>query len=237
MIKKFLAFTLGEILIALTVIGVVSVLVMPQLLAAQKASKSKAQFSTAYALMGKALAEMDADEISTDPANYPTRTFYTQFKRYNKYTVDCGLTNSSPNTSVCPTVSDYITLAGGTAKKNLLDDGAFVLNNGMMVAIENCVGCDGYGADHNLWLVVDINGKNQRPNRLGYDLFVFQVLKNGDILPLGAPGTDSVFSKDPTTYCNYKVKNSTSGGTLGGYTCAYFAATDNDYFKTIYKGF
>ena len=57
MIKKFLAFTLGEILIALTVIGVVSVLVMPQLVLGQKAAKAKAQFNTAYA-MGYMLQQM-----------------------------------------------------------------------------------------------------------------------------------------------------------------------------------
>ena len=236
MIKKFLAFTLGEILIALSVLGVVAVLVMPQLLVGQKAAKAKAQFNTAYSLVSKALAEMDADEVSTDPANYPTRTFYPLFKQYNKYTVDCGADNSSPNTSVCPSASDYQTLNGTVSAKDLLDDGAIVLNNGMMFAIENCKGC-AYGADHNIWIVVDINGKNQRPNRLGYDLFVFQVLKDGDMLPLGAPGTDAKFSNSPNTYCNYKNKNVASGGSYGGYTCSYFASTDENYFKTIHSGY
>lgn len=236
MIKKFLAFTLGEILIALTVIGVVAVLVMPQLLVGQKAAKAQAQFNTAYSLVAKALAEMDADEVSTDPANYPTRTFYPEFKKYNKYTVDCGVNNDSPNSSVCPTTSDYKTLAGTDAAKNLLDDGALILNNGMMFAIENCKGCE-FGTDHNIWVVVDINGKNQRPNRLGYDLFAFQVLKDGDMLPLGAPGTDAKFSANPSSYCNYKDKKAATGGNYGGYTCAFYAATDKDYFKTIHSGY
>ena len=74
MIKKIFAFTLSEILIALSVIGVVAVLVMPQLVAGSKAGKAKAQFNTAYTLMAKAITDMDADDVSIDPNKYPTRT-------------------------------------------------------------------------------------------------------------------------------------------------------------------
>lgn len=236
MIKKFSAFTLGEILIALAVIGVVAVLVFPQVLVGIKASKAEAQFNTAHALIGKAIAEMDADDISTDPTKYPTRTFFPKFKTYNKYTIDCGVTNTSPNTSVCPSSSNYKNLTGQTTRHDLLDDGAIVLNNGMMFAVENCVKCT-YGEDHNIWIVVDINGKNKNPNRLGYDLFAFQVFKDGEILPLGAPGTDKMFSEHPEDFCKYKINNNSNSSQYNGYTCAYYASTDQDYFKTLFKGY
>lgn len=239
MIKKIWGFTLSEILIALSVIGVVAVLVLPQLVVGQKAAQSKAQFNTAYSLMAKALADMDSDDIDTDPSKYPTRTFYPVFKNYNRFVVDCGGSNTGANTDLCPSASDYknVTMTGASAR-DLLDDGAFVLNNGMMVAIENCKGCT-YGANHNIWLVVDVNGKDKRPNVLGYDLFVFQVMKDGEVLPLGAAGTDIMFSEDPTRYCcDRRVNSGCSAGTssYNGYTCAFFAATDDEYFKKLYRG-
>ena len=245
MIKKIFAFTLSEILIALSVIGVVAVLVMPQLVAGSKAGKAKAQFNTAYTLMAKAITDMDADDVSIDPNKYPTRTFYDKFKPYNKIGVDCGYEpGQSSNKTVCPGNN-----ADGTAKMyhqfsssglighNLLDDGAFVLNNGMLVAIENCKGCE-FGADHNIWLVVDINGRDYTPNKVGYDLFVFQVTKDG-LLPLGAPGTDAMFSAHPENYCCDPRVNpgcTIANRSYNGYTCSYFASTDEDYFKRVFSG-
>lgn len=203
MMKKLFAFTLSEILIALSVIGVVAVLVMPQLVAGQKAAKAKAQFNTAYTLMAKAVTDMDADDISIDPNKYPTRTFYPKFKPYNKISVDCGFEpGQSSNKNVCPGAGGkvYHQFAnGGAIATDLMDDGAFVLNNGMLVAIENCKGCT-YGSDHNIWLVVDVNGRDYTPNKIGKDLFVFQVTRDG-LLPLGAPGTDARFSENPERYC------------------------------------
>ena len=145
MIKKFLAFTLGEILIALTVIGVVAVLVMPQLVLGQKEAKAKAQFNTAYAILAKSIAEMDADEVSTDPKNYvKAGAFYPVLKQYQKVTIDCGV-YAATNDSVCISTtnrdnsSDYTIRKNNNTKMNahMLDDGAFVINNGMLFVIEN----------------------------------------------------------------------------------------------------
>lgn len=46
MMKKSFGFTLGEILIALSVIGVVASLVIPQLVNGHKAGEAQAQFNT-----------------------------------------------------------------------------------------------------------------------------------------------------------------------------------------------
>ena len=105
-----------------------------------------------------------------------------------------------------------------------LDDGAFVINNGMLFAVEN-------PENHpdGLLVLIDINGKNKRPNRLGYDLFAFEVVE-GDVLPLGAPGTTEKWSKTPSSFCD----NGSSAD--NGMTCAYFASTDDDYFRKLYNG-
>lgn len=232
MIKKSLAFTLGEILIAMSVIGVVAVMVMPQLVLGQKAAQAQAQFNTAYSILAKSIADMDADEVSSDPKNYMTAgSFYPVIKQYNKITIDCGVYNAT-NDSVCISttnrdqVSDYLNRKGNTKMDpQFLDDGAFVLNNGMLFAVENP-----QNHPYGLLVLIDINGKNKRPNRLGFDLFAFEIL-NGDILPLGAPGTTAKWSDDPDKYCN---KN--DGSNLNGMTCAFFAATDQEYFHKLFNG-
>ncbi|MBD5401279.1 type II secretion system protein [bacterium] len=245
MIKKFLAFTLSEILIALSVIGVVAVLVIPQLIAGQRASQAKAQFSSAYSLMSKAIADMDADDVAVNANAYATNTFFEKFKPYNRFTVDCGALSTSSNTSVCPKrSSDTIYKLLGSNKLfpgTLMDDGGLVLNNGMLVAIENHRENATFGPNHNIWILVDINGMGKNPNILGYDLFIFQLTDNGELLPLGAPGTDTLLSetKDPKNCCCIERINPgcSADGTYNGYTCAYFATTDEDYFKKLYKGY
>lgn len=233
MIKKFLAFTLGEILIALSVIGVVAILVMPQLVIGQKAAKAKAQFNTAYAILAKSISEMDADEVTTDPKNYmEAGAFYPVLKKYHKVTIDCGK-YSATNDSVCisttnrDNVSDYTIRKKDTTKMNanLLDDGAFVINNGMLFVVENPA-----NNPNGLLVSIDINGKNNRPNKWGWDLFTFEIIK-GDVLPVGAPGTTATWSANPAQYCS-----ETSNSNLNGMTCAYYASTNQDYFKDLYKG-
>lgn len=234
--KKF-GFTLGEVLIALGVIGVVASLVMPQLINGQKSAEARASFDTAYSLLAKSIADMDADNVSVDPASYNvSQSLYNTLKQYHRVTIDCGdFSAASKNTSVCigyggasasTDQDNYYTFNKTTNTKvyiNRFDDGAFVINNGMLVAFEN-------PANGFKWVSIDINGKNKLPNRWGWDLFTFELVK-GDILPLGAPGTSAPYSTNPRNYCN-----PAGNGNENGATCGYFAATNQDYFKDLYLG-
>lgn len=234
MLKKIKAFTLSEILIALTVIGVVASLVLPQLVNGQKAATAQSQYNTAYSLIAKALTDMETDNISTMPEDYMTAgEFYPEFKKYFKISIDCGKYGTT-NEEVCiSTTSDdsktpYKDLSGdklAAGEMDLFDDGAFVLNNSMLVMLENNT-----NNPNGLLISVDINGKAKNPNRYGYDIFTFEVTKEG-LLPLGAPGTTAKWSNDPDKYCN-RLGNITYNGA----TCAYFATTNQDYFKDIYSG-
>ncbi len=242
MMKKSLAFTLGEVLIALGVIGVVASLVLPLLINGQKAGEARARFDTAYSILTKTIADMDADNISVEPASYATAgSFYTELKKHFKIAIDCGK-YSATNDSVCFSTantsaqSTYRRMSGTemtALEKSMWDDGGVVLNNGMLVAVENPANYV-YG----LLIMIDINGKNKNPNKLGYDLFAFELTKGGVLLPLGAPGTGQRTSslalwgnKKAEEYCK-------KGGNhqFNGMTCAYLAATDRDYFHKLYNG-
>jgi len=240
--KKFIGFTLGEILIALAVVGVIALLVLPQMIAGQKAAQGKSQFETAYSLIAKSIADMDADNVSILPATYKTEgTFYEVFKHYHRVIIDCGIYQST-NDSVCLSISNYDAsnykrLDGtplGAEEKTLMDDGAFVINNNMLIMIEQPYNSQFYG----LLIWVDINGKNKLPNQLGYDVFAFELTQRGELLPVGAEGTGQTNmaaqkwgSSDPQEYCDPD-----SNKEFNGITCAYFATTNEDYFQELYKG-
>jgi len=77
----------------------------------------------------------------------------------------------------------------------------------------------------NLLISVDVNGPNKKPNRWGHDLFTFQVMDNGKLLPMGAEGTAY-----DESYCSKSSTNDRNG--IG---CTYRALTDKDYFKNLPK--
>ncbi len=260
--KKSLAFTLGEVLIALAVIGVVAALIIPMLINGHKAGVARAQFDTAYSMVSKTIAEMDADNVSVEPAKYmASRTFYSQYKKYNRIAFDCSDGGVNANDSICAKSNDensgYQAFNGrniNASENQLFDDGCLVATNGMMFCVENPK--DNF---YGLLVTVDINGKNKKPNRLGYDVFSFEIVKGGYVLPVGAPdtgilGTESrqlwgYSSKVPAegeapegedvtateeaakTYCD-----KTQGKAFSGITCAYDAAMDKEYFKKLYQG-
>lgn len=86
--------------------------------------------------------------------------------------------------------------------------------------------------------MIDTNGKNKLPNRLGYDVFMFMLLSNGTLDPVGAPNTGA-FALQPERYCcNAQINSGCSAsGEHQGYTCGFFAATDSDYFRKLYKNY
>lgn len=74
-----------------------------------------------------------------------------------------------------------------------------------------------------LFISVDVNGMNKKPNVFGRDLFTFEITPEGKLLPMGAEGTTYT---DTDKYCS---KN--SNDRLNGIACTAKALSDPDYFK------
>lgn len=249
--NKKLAFTLAEVLIAITVIGAVSALVIPQVLMGQKAAQARSQFNTAYSILAASIAKMDADNVSVKPITYHSdpKILYNILKKYNKVSHDCGQGSDSltdyNSEFLCEPNPDY------TGLRTCEVAGSFILNNGMLVIVEydpNGISCSSdilynnidkypifmpaaYADEISLYIEtreavvvsIDINGNNKKPNKRGYDVFTFQLI-DGDIVPVGS---EKSFTHET---CNL---NSTSKETL--MACTQAAATDEDYFKKLYN--
>ena len=79
-----------------------------------------------------------------------------------------------------------------------------------------------------LLVIVDTNGANVEPNKLGYDVFVFQI-KRTKPRAMGNKGTLYPLDK----YGFYCDSRSTSKDRLLGVNCTYEALTNHKYFSKL----
>ncbi len=224
---KFRGFTLAEVLITLGIIGVVAAITIPSLMTNYKANKLKTQFRKSYSTLAQAYRTMIADEESVINSDYEKATFYKEFSKHLKVLQDCGnyyakRNNNPPCYAPNGSYNKYKNLNGtiiGNPGERLLDDGTLLLLDGTLVYFENNQEND------RIYISVDLNGIEGKPNILGYDLFMFQLI-DGELKPMGMVNTNY----PQETYCNLN-----SNSQLNGIGCTELAIHDEDYFKKIVK--
>ena len=219
-----IAFTLAEVLITLGIIGIVAAMTLPSLVNKVQNKELEVGLKKAYAVIQSAFNQMTYDEGQTvNVSNYPSYSFLPKFKKYFKVVKDCGTNlceRSFPDANGNLGASDnYKTYNNKVAGNTYLDDGQVFIVDGMFLMVENMRN------GPFLFITVDVNGYNKKPNRWGHDLFTFQVMPNGKLLPMGADGTQ--FGSE---YCT-----ETSPNALNGIGCTYKALTDKNYFKNLPK--
>ena len=227
--KRKLAFTLAEVLITLGIIGIVAAITIPQLINNYKAKRLRTQFLKSYSTIQQAFKEMEADDVSTDPTTYNTLEYYKTFMNYLQAPMDCGIGDNKylpcvyMRDSSSKDYKSYKTYDGKTnASMILFDDGQIVLQDGTLLLFEN------YAPRMRVFVSVDLNGYNNKPNRWGYDLFTFQLVDN----QLKAVGDTGTTYTDLSTYCNVNSQDE-----YNGIACAKKALSDSEYFKNIVKEF
>ena len=75
-------------------------------------------------------------------------------------------------------------------------------------------------------MAIDVNGWQKKPNRWGHDIFMFQITKQGKLLPAGSDG--SAYPEED--YCSM-----TSADYRNGYGYTARALNETDYFKNLSK--
>lgn len=217
-------FTLAEVLITLGIIGVVAAITIPGLITNYKANKMRSQFLKTYSVIQQAFKLMEGDDVSLNPADYPSKPdtlFYKTFSKYLQAPLDCGNYYEGFKNSPCFNMrtASYKNLNGTANYPNSeLDAGQLLLQDGTLLLF-NFNGSV-------LHVFFDLNGYNGKPNRLGYDLFALE-FREGKISVSGELGTTY---QDMDKYCNTK-----SGGSYNGIGCAQKAKENSDYFKFIVK--
>ena len=223
------AFTLAEVLITLGIIGVVAALTIPTLVKDYKGKVLANQLKKGYSTISQALLMMYNDtgeQINYE--NYPNNKFAPVFKKYlgvQKYFDSQGITGSGKDDFyVSKEYMNYNNTKAADA--SIFDEGQMIINDNMAIYIQNSQWYNW------LFITIDINGINKKPNRWGHDLFTFQVESNGKLIPLAAPQGNSSFN-NKTIYCSKTATNNRNG-----IACAYYAINDicpEDNTKSYWK--
>ena len=229
-VKVRYGFTLAEVLITLGIIGVVAAMTIPNLINNYKAHRLRSQFLKSYSTVQQVLKQMEADDVSLDISTYKENaSFYKTFMKYLQAPFDCGYAESiknSPCYHYIPYGTDnakpYVSLDGNSiVSGNWFDDGQIALQDGTLLLFENPK-----SFANNIWITVDLNGYNNKPNKWGYDLFTFQFI-DGELKTMGAQGTTYT---DMSQYCNLETTNE-----MNGVACAQKAKEDSEYFRKLIK--
>ncbi len=237
MIKHKRAFTLAEVLITLTIIGVIAAITVPVLYQNywehQAVSGLKKAYSTFTNAITKSISEQGPiaswDFIDESNANQQNTKFVRDILPNLSIFKDCGFTQND----ICFAISKYRRMNSNKSNEDynryantykiVLNDGtsaAFRLrfpkctkNVGSNVHLKNVCG-DVY---------IDING-HKAPNQNGKDLFEFWVTTEG-IYPKGTKAEDGNSDSRLDNSCCAKTKN--------GYGCSGWVITTGnmDYLK------
>ena len=223
-------FTMAEVLITLGIIGIVAAMTLPSLINSKKNKELEASFKKNYSVIQQALDMYQAQNGERlSHGSVSRHELKPALMKYMKVLRDCywgaesnadniGKACIPANYSDSDSVSDAYKNFTGTTTMQLafFDDGQFILNDGSLILLENSSG--------NLYISVDVNGYLKNPNRLGQDLFMFQIDNKGRLLPMGAEGSQY----DSETYCS-----ATSTNSLNGAGCTIKAINEKDYFSKL----
>lgn len=200
MIKK-LAFTLAEVLIVMSIIGIVAEMVVPSLVASTEEKIIVTQVKEVYSILTQALKMSEIDNGTVDTWGCPIMgggndtCVLDKLTPYLQVAKNCG-------TSTGCFAPLYKRINGGAMPFNFdSDPGAKAkLNSGISIDVMQYGSCSSHtGNASNLALSnvcgeidVDING-DKLPNRVGKDFFVFYYTKYG-IVPAGTKDDTSMYA-------------------------------------------
>ncbi len=235
--SKKAAFTLAEVLITLGIIGIVAAMTLPALVTNNRNKQLEAALKKDYSVISQAFDMYNAkvgERIT--PSTISGGTLKTKILPYFKIARDCGKGSETTAAQLEKTcIPNYIntgsTEKNSTTYKNFtgknymslgkFDDGQFVLADGALVLLEN-------NTPGQLFISVDVNGYGKLPNRLGQDLFMFEIDEKGALRPMGSAGT--YYYDEADEYCS-----KTSSDPMNGAGCTYKALNEKDYFNKLPK--
>lgn len=213
------AFTLAEVLITLTIIGVVASMTVPTLSNNATKHTTVSTLKTTHSILSQAIhsAERENGSISewlTDKelgTEQGAKIVAENLKSFFKIGVDCGTKDTE---NQCVKKEPYLRLNGQKHDIDYATDTLYYklrLNNGTSVWWRTALSGIEADAGDFLYIFVDTNGV-AKPNKWGRDLFMF-TYNNQRLVPAGsAEGY-------------YEYKKDCLGKNATGIGCAYYVLT------------
>ena len=223
--KMLKGFTLSEILIVMTIVGLISLITVPTMITSVKTHEYKTGVKKAHTVVTESFDSMkiDVDKIyeTYNNVNNPPSKFRDAYAKY--FGVKTGLSTNFFDSQYFP-LNDTTT----NVNKDLYNGGGFRARNGMIVMVGRVPIPD--SEDNALIISVDINGAKRGNNQLGLDVYSFQVLPSDNILPVGARSTSN--NSTSFKYEDY-CKVDTTGNNLNGIACTYNAVNQAKYMEGL----
>lgn len=222
-LSKNRAFTLAEVLITLGIIGVVSAITIPVVINNYKAIVLRSQFNKAYASFAQATQMILTQEFDNTNQfeNISVYEFLVYLQKYMKKAVKCDRYETC-STSIFPlpendglgsafVAKNYKTYNGNEMNISFISDASIVLQDNTFAIVDGAT---------TKYITIDINGWKKKPNKLGHDFFMFQII-DGALKPMGSSGT------------SWNICSKTSDSSDNGRGCTAQALADKDYFKNL----
>uniref|UniRef100_UPI004029013F type II secretion system protein n=1 Tax=Candidatus Scatousia sp. TaxID=3085663 RepID=UPI004029013F len=227
-------FTLAEVLITLGIIGVVAAMTLPALVNNNKNKELETRFRKSYSLLSQVLQRVVVYDYGGVYQPSSVQELVNSIQKYYNKSSTC-INGQQCSSSIFP-VKDYTNsypqiFLQSTYKTFIGNTGGLRFNDGIMAAVDGSFIFFDYAQQGEITygtylIAIDVNGWKSKPNRYGHDFFVFQLGKNGALIPMGREGT--YFEEDE--YCSL-----TSNSAQNGYGCTARAVSDRDYFKKLPK--
>jgi len=219
--KKY-GFTLTEVLISLTIIGVIAALTIPTLIKVHEKESIIASLKKTYYTLSNATKLANTEygydwPITSSGGLESAKAVHDYYKPFLKIARDCGF-----NKKGCWSTQKTKTL--NNEETSLANDGYFgvgvytvTLDDGVNLSFD-------ITGDYNKWplgisetglyaiIWADVNG-NKGPNILGKDVYLFVRRNNGNLVPAGT---------DYPQQCSKSTSNGLwGGGAYAGASCAF----------------
>ena len=234
--KQKTAFTLAEVLITLGIIGIVAAMTLPTLINYYRHKVLETQFKKAYSILWNIHMRMinDYDGVYANFINFdasgstetPETVKYEYINAFSKYINNgkfCTYKNSYLSCNGKSSPASYKTYDGNKEAHlnyDVVSDRAIVTIDGMTFFFGSVIW-------RNARIYVDTNGSTKGPNRLGFDLFAFDIDSTDKIVgpknPVGN-STDDNGNSVATNICSIKYTNTD----YNGFGCSTFAIIDQN---------
>lgn len=183
------AFTLAEVLITLSIIGIIAALTIPVLVQniqdtgfQTKMKKEYSVLSEAFGLIKNENGGSFLDALASCPDSSVCISYV--FKQKLSYIKSCD-TNDGTNLNACFPALSKIKFLNGTSANDMYIGNSYteglVLKDGTSLALElgnaSCTDTTGIYNNNCGWITMDVNGINP-PNTWGRDIYVFQVFSD-----------------------------------------------------------
>lgn len=225
MLKRY-AFTLAEVLITLSIIGIVATMTLPSIFQKNHKKSLETAFKKSYANFYNAFNKARINEPPLwDSENltnaYPAlaKAIYAEYKYIKNIKV-------TDNETYIKNVKTYTLKKGQRPECNQIfrNEGSIITPDGSALSISQNCGTN--------WVVLDTNGIYKGPNAYGHDLFVFTISKTGVISP-ATKESEAAYDEEGNRLPGYNNTPETSNkcsknilSNVNGITCSTFALSD-----------